>query len=131
MGLFGKSKAEKAEEKAEEERKQANLREVEEHARFLEEAQKWIDAVELHRNGAFIFNTEILQAVGELPQPGAAEENRGYVFAAEEIARHNGNVAKIEAALPSSRTEAEKAALWADYDFWLSVQNHLSALQFR
>lgn len=126
MGLFGKSKAEKAEE----ERARVQQEEDEFQARIAEEAQGWIDAIEQHRNGAVYLTPELLQSVGELPQPGSAEDKSDYRSAADDIAMHKGNMAKIEATLSSNRTEQEKAALWTDYNFWLSVQNHLRDLAF-
>lgn len=128
MGLFGKSKAEKAAEEAE----LARQEEQNFQALIAEEAQEWIDAIEEHRNGAREITPELVQAAGELPQPGSAEDKRDYRAAAEDIARSKGNRAKVDAMLSDPPRSAEEAAsLMGDYNFWLSVQNHVAMLEYR
>lgn len=127
MGLFGKSKAEKAAEEA----ALARLNEQASQARIAEEAQEWIDAIAKHRNGARQITPELLQAAGELPQPGSVDDKRGYRKAAEDIARSKGNRAKVDAMLSDPpRSPEEAASLMGDYNFWLSVQNHVAMLEY-
>lgn len=124
MGLFGKSKEEKAKEAWE----INHRREEEERERIASEVQVWVDALERLRNGSHILTREIVETAGPAPLPDDPDERRTYGNALDSAIQHKQFRANIDATYAKDVDHDEEKAkpFRVEHNYWLSVRDYAS-----